>query len=143
LPNRTEAATIILGSERLAQVTGVLNIAYRLPTDDYALQAPWLEDGAISQLSSLAQIARVLTDSVFFPLYPIDSLEAESGFEVQVKVTLISLSVNGLHSPDSTDSGSSSPLRFLFRQFLDLTGYGRREFETRSGVFFPPQIPSR
>lgn len=127
------------GDVTVTEKEEAVRMSYRLVTHDYILTStlPGWHD---RHFPALDQLTSFLADSINAPLLPIDSMNAGKRYTLDLKVTTIALT--GFNpTPETADSaGSDSPLRFLFKKFLSLTGFGRREFETKSRPFSRSEI---
>jgi hypothetical protein len=82
-----------------------------------------------------------LQDSVEITAIALDSLDQTSRYAVELSITSIVLSdLNLARREASRGESDGSPVQFLFRQFLNLTGYGSREYQTKSRSFSPDEI---
>ena len=116
-----------------------VRMSYHVVTKEYELSST-LADWNDRHFPSLAQLSSFLADSINAPLLPMDSLDIGKRYTLDLKVTTIALT-GFSPTPESADSaGSDSPLRFLFKKFLSITGFGRREFETKSRPFSKSEI---
>ena len=129
------------GSRKVAEQNQTLRVGYRPVTEDFIVRtsANWLTSHLFLTLPDLQ---RFLADSITLPLIALDSLEYSRSYVLNLKVTSILLTDLGLGQPIGSADSSSSPLQFLFRQFLTVTGYGRREFNFESSPFAPSDISS-
>ena len=125
----------IFGNHQVAQLHFLHKLSYRALTGEYHLLD--LQDTTKPELSflSLAGLYQYLRDSVELCLVKIDSLDDEDQYELSLKITTVSLTDFNSIQGESGEGGGESPLGFLFRQFLDLTSYGRQEYETKSRAF--------
>lgn len=127
------------GDVTTAETQQALRMSYHVVTKEYALSAT-ISDWDERLFPSLAQLSSFLADSINAPLVPMDSLDRGKHYTLDLKVTTIALT-GFSPSPEATDSSySESPLQFLFKKFLSLTGFGRREFETKSRPFSKSEI---
>ena len=125
----------IFGNHQVAQLSFLHRLSYRALTGEYHMID--LQDSTRPELSflSLAGLYQYLRDSVELCLVMIDSLNDEDQYELSLKITTVSLTDFNSVQGESGEGSSESPLGFLFRQFLDLTSYGRQEYETKSRAF--------
>jgi len=123
------------GDREIAQVTRIPVVRYRSLTDDYLLDNLLEGEESPAEFVSMAGLFQYLRDSIETELTLLDSLDSSERYVLHFKVTTISLTDINL-SPRSPDQDNSeSPIHYLFRQFLDVTGYGRREYDAKSRVF--------
>jgi hypothetical protein len=127
------------GDVTVTETEETVRMSYHLVTHDYALTstyAGWHN----RHFPTLDLLTAFLADSINAPLLPTDSMNGGKRYTLDLKITTIA--VTGFNpTPESADSsGSDSPLRFLFKKFLSLTGFGRREFETKSRPFSRSEI---
>lgn len=116
-----------------------VRMSYHVVTKEYELSstfAGWND----RRFPSLAQLSGFLADSINAPLLPMDSLDVGKRYTLELKVTTIALT--GFNpTPETADSsGTDSPLQFLFKKFLALTGFGRKEYSAKSRPFSKSEI---
>jgi hypothetical protein len=128
-----------LGDRRVAAASTIPLLRYRPVTEDYLFDFAAGPDSSSRQFVSMAGLYQYLRDSIEVPIVAMDSLDSETRLVTHLKVTTISLSDISLQ-PNAQARVEESPLRFLFRQFLEVTGYGRREFEVNSRPFSLTEI---
>jgi len=110
-------------------------VGYRLVTDDYFLLRELSGSENIRRFQSLAGLHRFLADSSSYPVTACDRLDSLKRYVLRIEVTSISLSDLNLFAVDSTASEGGSPIKFLFGQFLRLTGFGREKLSVRTRPF--------
>ncbi len=132
------------GNQKVTRRTLTLRIRYRPVTEDFLMLSSdtgWTRN---DPFVSLIKLQRFLRDSIEIPLIPRDSLENDQHYTLKVRITSIALTAFSLAPPsEKSDEPADSPLRYLFRQFLSLTGYGYREYTTKSRPFSPLEIVER
>jgi len=129
------------GAEKIQQVTGVYRIGYRLVPDDYRLSCRI--DSVLSQRNflSLDDLNRFLADSVTVGLTPIAPLEQNERYYIDIRITCVSLTVlNVAEGDEPTPAADQSPLKWLFEGFLDLTNFGRQDYQLRSRPFYVSEL---
>lgn len=131
------------GAEQAAKATGSIKIGYRIVTEDYFLSTPKLsfEDGR--RFVSLAKLHQFLADSIVVDIAHYDELDRHVRYTLEVKLTCILLTSFNLTSDDDSSDESDSPLKYLFRKFLQLTGFGREEYSVKSRSFLLSEVSSR
>ena len=112
------------GHQHVASKTGALHLAYRPATEDYMLTSLEESNRADRQFISLAALHQHLADSMETCLVALDSLDYKSRHTLTLKVTTVSLTNINLASDGNPGEETGSALKYLFRQFLVLTGYG-------------------
>jgi hypothetical protein len=125
----------LYGDRRIARSTHSPLIRYRPVTEDFTLE--FLNDSGQGQRQfiSLAGLHQFLHDSLEIPLASLDSLDSRERYVADVQVVSISLTDINIGTDRDSPQESESPVRFLFRQFLDVTSYGREESQARSRPF--------
>lgn len=123
------------GDRLAATETRLLRLSYRKVTNDFLVTTGDSTSPQTNELPSIAALFQHLRDSVEICLANISQLDASRRHLVSLKVTTISLTDLNLAEDLTTRDGSDSPLRYLFKQFLKLTEYGRRETSTKSRSF--------
>ena len=125
----------IIGSHQVAEQTFFPVLSYRPLTGEYELRTGRDRDSTEQAFLSLGRLYQYLSDSIEVCLVPVDSLSDEEQYELAIDITTIAVTDFNSVPPNPSDSDGESPIGFLFRQFLDLTKYGRRELETKSRPF--------
>ena len=67
----------------------------------------------------------------------LDSIETDRRYYVEIAVMCISMTSLNIASLSKTND---TPLKFLFRQFLNITNYGREELAVSSDLFRPSDL---
>jgi hypothetical protein len=127
------------GDQTVVSRTGTIKLTYRKITGEYVIID---SDSAQTErsLTSEAELVLALSDIEGICLTSVDLLTSDRRHVVVFKVTTISLTDLNLAEspPDSTKS--ESPVRYLFRQFLLLTDYGRHQVTTRTRPFLLSEL---
>jgi hypothetical protein len=117
-------------------------VGYRPVTDDFRVYPSDSAESTDSRVLTLPSLISYFSDSVTIPLIQLDSLDPGRQIALEVVISSIELTdLNLLRRKGSEEDDGESPVQFLFRRFLDLTGYGSREYKTRSRSFFPDEVP--
>lgn len=111
-----------------------VELSRRSITNEYVLTSSGQNRLSLS-FSTLDDLNRHLSDSFSVCLEKISELDPDGRFVVRLRVTTISLTDLNLAKSPADSSDSESPLRYLFRQFLRLTEYGRHEVGARTRPF--------
>ena len=122
------------GDEEVSSVSGAIRLSYQKITGEYRL-ADMDTTQTVQTFPSLAGLYRYLTDSIEVSASRIDALDRSRIHVAELRITAISLTDLNLSEDLVAGDGSASPFRYLFRQFLILTDYGRREYQVRSRGF--------
>jgi hypothetical protein len=128
------------GKTSVARKLGAVRISYRLVTQEFSLASSadsWQEE---LRFLSVKRLLGHLADSIEVQLVPFDSLDATKRYVLELTVTRVSVMAFGLTPTGADSARSASPLQFLFRQFLILTGFARNKIETKSRRFSPSEI---
>lgn len=130
-----------LGARTAAETRGSVQIAYRLISEDFALRGSNRSTDSTPFVGRMPDLTIFLSDSLLVDLASTDSLEPERTYRLELEVTSIFLTdLSLLAGRDDLDS-TGAPLEYLFRQFLDVTGYGRQELNYLSRPFRLTDIP--
>lgn len=128
------------GENTVARNTEVMKISYHRITENYILTSSADPPGTDRRFIALDKLLGYLSDSVFVPLAPFGSLDARRKYTLETKITGIALTAINLLSEDEPDRDNRSALKSLFKSFLNLTGYGRKEFSVKSRAFSLDEI---
>ncbi|RKX22901.1 MAG: hypothetical protein DRP45_11015, partial [Candidatus Zixiibacteriota bacterium] len=125
----------LFGSRHICDTNRTYRISYQPIAEDYAISI--LDDTLTKnrQFGSLANVFQFLQDSVDICLASVDSLDTQSRYVVAMNVTAVTLTAFNIATPGESENSEESPVEYLFRQFLDLTNYGRMGYETQSRPF--------
>lgn len=108
-------------------------VGFHLLAEEYSLrQTSSAQVESNRRFATLAGLHQYLADSVVIRLAPIDSLESGRRYHVEISVFCISLTSFNL---GPSGEAKQTPLKYLFRQFLSLTGYGREHSLVTSDPF--------
>jgi len=128
------------GDKLAARKTTTRRLSYRSVTEEFLVTDLQGQDETTLSFASLASLFQHFKDSIEIVLAPLDSLKARERYVLTLDITTISLTDLNLGPTEASRDESESPLRFLFRQFLDITDYGRSEYSTRSRPFSLDEI---
>jgi len=128
------------GERSVVRTSSAFRLGYHLVTQDFWLSSPDGRQKIEKQFLTSSSLLEYLADSVETKLITFDSLDPGSHYILALKVIRSSLSGIDLSLPRGDSAGSSSPLEFLFKEFLSLTGFGQTEYETKSRSFSPSEI---
>lgn len=123
----------IWGAETKAVRKGRIKISYRLLTSDFQLVDSRADTVSERTFRSLAKLHRFLADSIHIPVATLDSLDEDHYYVMEIKIICLTPGI-ALLTGDRPDK-STSPVGYLFGKFLDISGYGRSEQETKSRPF--------
>jgi hypothetical protein len=126
----------IWGTEKVSEVTGLLRLGYRLVTEDFYLRDEYRAPEDERHFPTLAPLHQFLSDSIVERLTDYEELDTGKRYELEITVSCISLTDFNV-PPTGASREPESPVKYLFRQFLQLTGYGRDEYSAKSRAFSP------
>lgn len=128
------------GAETVANRHGIVQIEYRVVTEDFIVRLSGKDFHESGKFANLAELHRYLTDSIVVDL--IEYSELDSLRRYRLKLDLASISMSGLNIEPQPDSsgGDESVLKYLFRHFLKLTGFGRDSFSGETLLFSPAEV---
>ena len=131
------------GERKVATQSRTLLISNRPVTEDYLVTVAGADSNSAGPFISLGGLHRYLRDSVEIALTNLDSLVPHLRYALELRVSIIHLTDMNLYRHQGLEEDQAEPpVRFLFRQFLELTGYGREEFSTKSRKFSLGEIPA-
>jgi hypothetical protein len=131
------------GAETITMKQGIVTIGYRIVTEDFVLQTGGRDFQRVGRFATLAGLHRFLTDSIVVDLINYTELDSLSRYRLQLELT--SISMTGLNLAPASDSleGEESALKYLFRHFLKLTGFGQESLSARTEPFSPAEVRRR
>ncbi len=128
------------GAQELVKASGLVKIGYRIVTEDFFLSAGQLGLGDDRRLVSLAGLHQFLSDSIVVDLAACKELDPRRRYVLKIRLTCISLTNLNLAANNDSSGKPGSPVKYLFAQFLKLTGFGRDEFTIETRPFSLPEI---
>ena len=128
------------GHRTVATINQILTVGYRSLTEDYEVEVSHKDSSGHRLFPSLARLHRYLADSIIVSIGPLSDLDPEIYYDVQIRIAVISLTkINLAFNPDR-GPGAPSVVGFLFRRFLELTGFGQEKLVVRSRPFTLSEI---
>ena len=132
---RLEVPRRFWGTHQVAGHSFVLKVGYHPVTEEYLIESSDEAGSEPKHFLSLAALYAHLRDSVECCLAVLDSLDSGRRHQLELKVTTVALTDLTPAAVEEPEGDDGSPISFLFRQFLSLTGYGRKEYRTVSRPF--------
>jgi len=123
------------GDQLASRRERTIRLSYRKITDDYLLEPGDPPERERLPFSSLDDLLLFLGDSIEICVSQMRELNPANRHAVELKITTISLTDLNLAEATDDSRGDESPVRYMFRQFLKLTDYGRREYSAKSRSF--------
>lgn len=129
------------GEKEVAAADEILRLHRSRVTADFTvLRISGSRSAEYSNISRV-QMDRLLSDSIVVDLTDLQEVERDRQYRINLKTTVITLTDINLAQPRNVDStGGESAIQYLFRQFLSVTGYGRRETSAHSDPFIPSEM---
>jgi len=128
------------GAEEVAKAGGLVKFGYRIVTEDFSLSAGRLGLGDDRHFVSLARLHQFLSDSIVVDLAAYKELDRRRRYVLKIKLTCISLTNFNLAADNDSSEEPGSPVKYLFAQFLRLTGFGRDEYTVETRPFSLSEI---
>ena len=127
-------------AEEVAKSSNLVKIGYRIITEDFSLSAGQLGLGDDRHFVSLARLHQFLSDSIVVDLAAYKELGIRRQYVLKIKLTCISLTNFNLAADNNSSEEPGSPVKYLFTQFLRLTGFGRDEYTVETRPFSLSEI---
>lgn len=128
------------GAEHKARLTGLFRIGYRIVTENYSLSGGQISPGDERRFVSLPHLHQFLSDSIIVDVFPLDRLDQRHRYTLKIDLICIALTDLNLAADGDSSDKPRSPLKYLFTQFLRLTGFGREEHTVETRPFSPSEI---
>ncbi|RKX28909.1 MAG: hypothetical protein DRP47_03145 [Candidatus Zixiibacteriota bacterium] len=126
------------GSAQISQASKAMVIGYHLLAEEFSVTFSTTDTMMkVHRFASLAGLHHFLADSVEIPVISLDSIETDRRYYVEIAVMCISMTSLNIASLSKTND---TPLKFLFRQFLNITNYGREKLAVSSDLFRPSDL---
>ena len=128
------------GAETVVSRHGIVQIEYRIVTEDFIVRMGGKDFHSTGKFADLAELHQYLADSIMVDLINYSELDSLRRYRLKLDLTCISMS--GLNLGPSADSSTEdeSALKYLFRHFLKLTGFGRDSFSGETLLFSPAEV---
>jgi hypothetical protein len=121
------------GDHQVTKTERSFRLSHRPVTEDFIVLPADTSRPSPGPLVSLGSLYRYLRDSIEIPLLPMNLMAPDRFHTLQITISSIILTDFNLERPpDKVAESDESPVRYLFRQFLSLTGYGSKEYRTKS-----------
>ena len=127
------------GDQTVVSQTRTLRLSFRKITNEFVLSNAD-SNRTEKTFGAPEELSRFMSELEGICLGTIRQFSPESRYVAVFQVTTISLTDLNLAERPSDSSGSESPVRFLFRQFLHLTDYGRHQVTTRTRPFLLTEL---
>jgi hypothetical protein len=128
------------GDKQVTRKSQTTRLSYRGVTEEFRMTHGFESKDSVITFVSLALLFQYFRDSVEIGLCPLDSLDNQERYVLGLDITTISLTDFNLAPEGDSSDEAESPLRYLFRQFLNLTDYGRNDYSTKSRPFSIDEI---
>ncbi|MBN1213125.1 MAG: DUF4390 domain-containing protein [candidate division Zixibacteria bacterium] len=128
------------GSRTVVRTDDALKISYRQITEDFYVSSMISTPDRQHRFISREELEEYLKDSILVGLADIDSLDSHQRYTLEIEITSITLTALNLLSDGSGADSTQSALKSLFKEFLKLTGYGRRDLSVKSRAFSLEEI---
>ena len=130
----------LFGSETVVNRHGIVQIAYRIVTEDFTVRLGGKDFQNTGSFASLAELHRYLTDSIVVDLIGYSKLDSHRRYRLKLDLTCISMSGLNLEPVANSADSDDSALKYLFRHFLKLTGFGRDSYSGETLLFSPADV---
>lgn len=128
------------GAEKVVSRHGIVQIEYRIVTEDFIVRMGGKDFRSTGKFASLAELHLYLTDSIVVDLIDYSELDSLRRYRLKLELACISMFRFDLEPPLDSTSGDESALKYLFRHFLKLTGFGRDSFSGETLLFSPAEV---
>ena len=131
------------GKETISRAGRTVRIGQRAATEDFEVTVSGKAFEVSRILPSLPRLHQHLSDSQVVVLAGIDRLSAGVYYLLELKITCVSLTKANLAFDDDSGREAKSPIKYLFKKFLQMTDFGREEFHAESAPFSLSDIRRR
>ena len=125
----------VWGAETMAKTSGFIRISYRIITEDFLVEGPSSDSAAARTFVSLPKLHAFLADSVAVDIALVDSLDRDVRYVLEVELDCARSSIVDYVTGRDNPEQSESPIRYLFKKFLQVTGQGRNVYKFKSEPF--------
>ncbi|MDH4156047.1 MAG: DUF4390 domain-containing protein [candidate division Zixibacteria bacterium] len=131
------------GKETISRASRIVRIGQRAVTEDFLVTISGGKSDVSRIHPSLPRLHQYLSDSQVVVLAGIDDLSTGTYYSLELDITCVSLTKANLVFDDDSSPGPKSPIKYLFKKFLQLTDFGREEFHAESAPFSLSEIRRR
>ena len=128
------------GTETMTIASGYIRISYRIITEDYLVEGPSSDSAASRTFLSLPKLHTFLADSVLVNVALVDSLNSEIRYILEVELDCARSSIVDFITGRDDPGQPESPVKYLFKKFLQVTGQGRNVYKFKSEPFSLTEI---
>ena len=130
----------LFGAETVISQHGIVQIGYRIVTEDFIVRLAGDGLKGTGRFASQAELHRFLTDSIMVDLIEYSELDSLERYRLKMDLACISLTGLILGSPPDSSGKDESALKYLFRHFLKITGFGRDSYSGETMPFSPAEV---
>ena len=127
------------GDQTVVIRTRTFRLSFRKITNEFVMSNADSNRTEVS-FRSQEELSKMMSELEGICLGTIRQFSPDSRYVVIFQITTISLTDLNLAEAPPDSSESESPVRFLFRQFLHLTDYGRHQMTTRTRLFLLTEL---
>lgn len=131
------------GEKKIYENKCSYRINYQIITKDYSIIRYYKNDSTVIAVNSILNLFKFLNNEISFPAAPLDSIETSREYFVKIQINMVTMTSFNIKSESGQTDAESSPVTYFFEKFLEITNFGREEYETRSRNFTPKELLNR
>lgn len=121
-----------IGDSEVARNEQAIKLSYHIVTETYYCGFSVDRFERPPSFASMDELSNYLADSLSFAIAELDKLNRKKMHSLKITVTRVSIAELSRYTEDKDSLSGNSPLEPLFHAFLNLTQFGRQEFQARS-----------
>lgn len=130
------------GAEKLAESRGAFQVGFRVLTENFFVSDLTSDSSSSRHFLSLAPLHKYLADSITLKLAQVESLAADKQYYIELNLTCVSLTAFNIADSEKSSEKDESAIKWLFKEFLNLTNFGRQDYRVESRLFSLSELSS-
>lgn len=131
------------GEAKISERKTSYRISYQIITKEYTIVRYRENDSTVISVNSILNLFKYLNNEIEIPTTSLDSLESQRQYFVEIQINMVTMTSFNIKSETGQNESESSPVTYFFEKFLEITNFGREEFNTRSRNFMLKELYNR
>lgn len=123
------------GSELIDKKDFFINTSFFILTEDFQIEKFQNSEKNTCKFSTEAELHKFFTDSIFVFFQRTDKLNDHDRYYLEINLEYLKSGLARYNSANKITDENSSPIKYLFGKFLEITGYGKTSQSFKSESF--------
>ncbi len=123
------------GSELIEKKDFLINTSFFILTEDYQVERIQNSEKDYYKFSTEAELHKFFSDSIFVFFQNMDKINKKNRYYLEINLDYIKSGLARYNSTNKITDKNSSPIKYLFGKFLEITGYGKTSQSFKSASF--------